>query len=327
MNHAYQTVRVGLFFILGLALIYVTYTVIGDQRMRQGAGYQVVAVFDDIKTVSRGADVRMAGVRIGEVESTRLDGGRGEIVLRIQPDFRIPADSVARIAIASLLGQNYIAVQYGNAADHLQDGAVIDSETTADINQIFSQFGELGEKLTGLADSFSGFGGDEMGELFANLNSLVTENREAFKHTMKNLETLTASLNSTEGTIGRLINDDGAYNEIMATVAEIRGAATDARGSLANVQGVFDRIENGEGTLGILLSDDRIARDLESTMANFQKLSETLNSGEGTLGKLLTDDELYRELQAILQKAQRALDGIGDSGPITAVGAISGALF
>jgi phospholipid/cholesterol/gamma-HCH transport system substrate-binding protein len=52
-----------------------------------------------------------------------------------------------------------------------------------------------------------------------------------------------------------------------------------------------------------------------------------LNSGEGTLGKLVTDDSLYIELQAMLNKADQALDSMGDSGPITAVGAVSGALF
>lgn len=327
MNHTYQTVRVGLFFIIGLALIYVVYSVIGDQRIREGSGYTVIATFDDIKTVSRGADVRMAGVRIGEVDSTNLRAGKGEIVLRIMPDYEIPADSVARIAIASLLGQNYISVEYGSDPSMLRGGDDIKTETSMDINQLFSQFGELGEKLSGIADQFSGFGDGEMGDFFGNMNKLVTENRESLGNIVKNLETLTATLNSTEGTLGKLINDDGAYNEIMATVAEIQGAAKDARGSLANVQGIFERLERGEGTLGMLLNDDTIAQNLNETMGNFNKLSQQLAEGEGTLGKLINDDELYRELQAILQKAQRALDGMGDAGPITAVGAISGALF
>ena len=327
MNHTYQTVRVGLFFLIGLALIYVVYTVIGNQRIREGSGYKVVATYDDIKTVTRGADVRMAGVRIGEVEGTFLREGRGEIILHIMPEYEIPADSIARIAIASLLGQNYIAVEYGSDSAVLRGGDKILTEPSMDFNQLFSQLGELGEKLSGIADQFSGFADGEMGNFFGNMNGLVTENRESLGNIVKNVENLTATLNSTEGTLGKLINDDGAYNEIMATVAEIQGAAKDARGSLSNVQGIFDRLEKGEGTLGMLLNDDSIAQNLNETMANFNKLSQQLAEGEGTLGKLIGDDELYRELQAILQKAQRALDGMGDAGPITAVGAISGALF
>jgi phospholipid/cholesterol/gamma-HCH transport system substrate-binding protein len=55
--------------------------------------------------------------------------------------------------------------------------------------------------------------------------------------------------------------------------------------------------------------------------------SDKLNSGEGTLGKLVADDSLYLELRGMLNKADQALDSLGDSGPITAAGAVSGALF
>ncbi|MCC5835555.1 MAG: MCE family protein [Opitutales bacterium] len=327
MNQTLQTVKVGLFFLLGLSLIYVVYTVIGDEQLRQRGGYTVHAVFDDVKSLNRGADVRVAGVRIGEVESTDLVRGKGRVVIRIQQDYEIPADSVASVAMASLLGQNFISLRYGDADTYLRDGDSITTRASADINDVVGQISELGEKIGGIADSFSSFGGDTIDELIENLTAMIKENRGSMKSTFENLDALTGQLRGTEGTIGKLINDDSAYNELMATVAEIKGAAEDARSTLSGVQGIFERIDSGEGTLGKLLADDSIARELEQTMANLNAFSAKLNSGEGTLGKLVSDDELYRELQGILQKAQRALDGMGEAGPITAVGAISGALF
>lgn len=327
MNQALQTVKVGLFFILGVALIYVVYTVIGDEQLRQRSGYTVHAVFDDVKSLNRGADVRVAGVRIGEVESTDLVRGKGQVVLRILPQYEIPTDSVASVAMASLLGQNFIALRYGEDSSYLQDGDSIRTRPSADINDVVGQISELGEKIGGIADSFSSFGGESIDELIQGLTAMVEENRTSLKATMENLEVITGQLRGTEGTIGKLINDDEAYNQLMATVAEIQGAASDARTTLAGVQGIFERIDSGEGTLGKLLVDDSIARELEQTMANLNEFTTKLNSGEGTIGKLVSDDELYRELQGILQRAQRALDGMGEAGPITAVGAISGALF
>lgn len=327
MNQTLQTVKVGLFFILGIALIYVVYTVIGDEQLRQRSGYAVHAVFDDVKSLNRGADVRVAGVRIGEVESTDLVGGKGRVVIRIQSEYQIPTDSVASVAMASLLGQNFISLRYGEADAFLSDGDDIRTRPSADINDVVGQISDLGEKIGGIADSFSSFGGESIDDLIQNLTGMVEENRISLKATMENLEAVTGQLRGTEGTIGKLINDDGAYNELMATVEEIKGAAADARTTLAGVQGIFERIDSGEGTLGKLLVDDSIARELELTMANLNEFTTKLNSGEGTIGKLVSDDELYRELQAILQKAQRALDGMGEAGPITAVGAISGALF
>lgn len=327
MNQSLQTIKVGLFFLLGLTLIYVVYSVIGDEQLRQRGGYVLHATFDDIKTLSRGADVRVAGVRVGEVEETRLVGGRGELVLRIREEQELPADTVASIAMSSLLGQNYIALRYGRAEDMLADGGRIDTQPAMDINDVLGQIGDLGEKISGIADTFSEFGGEEFDDFIRNLSGLVTDNRESIRGIVANLEDVTDKLNNDEGTLGKLINDGEAYDELLMTVAEIRGAATDARSALGNVQGMFDRIESGEGTLGKLLVDDSIALELEMTMANLNDFSNKLNSGEGTLGKLVTDDELYTELQSILQQAQKALDGMGEAGPITAVGAISGALF
>ncbi len=327
MNQTFQSIRVGVFFALGLALIYLVYAVIGSNQLGKSDGYTIVAEFDDIRTLSAGAEVRMAGVYIGEVSKTELVDGRGQVVLQIEEEIRIPADSVARISMASLLGQNYLSVEYGPAAESLKDGDQILSEAGADFNDILADIKSLGEKLEGIADSFSGFGGGEMGELFTNLNDMVTDNRERFDTVMVNLEDITSQLNGTEGTLGKLINDDQMYEEILVVVAEMKTVQEDMDYALSSARELIEQVKAGEGTLGMLLVDDRIAVELEETMANMREFSEKLNSGEGTLGKLVSDDTLYVELRSMLKKADTALDSMGDSGPITAVGAVSGALF
>ncbi|MFP4542260.1 MAG: MlaD family protein [Opitutales bacterium] len=327
MKQGFQATSVGLFFVCGLALIYVVFAVIGDGRLRSESGYQLEAVFSDLKTLTSGTDVRMAGVRIGSVEATGLRDGEALAQLRISEETRIPADSVATIAMASLLGQNYVSISFGGAETYLAEGDRIETHETADLNAIIAQVGQLGEKLNSLADSFGSFGGEEMQSLFANLDGLVTENRSKVDSILTNLEDLTASLNDQEGTLGKLINDPSAYNDVVAAVEEIKQAALDAQTTLADAGEVFRKIENGEGALGQLLNDDAIAEEIDATVANFRQFSDRLNSGEGTLGKLINDDELYRELRAMMQKADQALDSVGDSGPITAVSAAAGPLF
>lgn len=327
MNQTFQSIRVGVFFALGLALLYVVYSVIGSNQLGKSEGYTIVAQFDDIRTLSAGAEVRMAGVLIGEVSRTELAEGRGLVTLQIEDDIRIPSDSVAMISMASLLGQNYLSVEYVASADTLKDGDEILTEAGADFNDILADIKSLGEKLDGIADSFSGFGGDGMNELFTNMNDLVTDNRERFDAVMMNLEDITGQLNSTDGTLGKLINDDTMYEGILTVVEEMKGVQEDMDYALSSARDLIEQVKAGEGTLGRLLVDDSIALELEATIANMREFSEKLNSGEGTLGKLVTDDTLYVELRSMLNKADTALDSMGDSGPITAVGAISGALF
>ena len=166
-----------------------------------------------------------------------------------------------------------------------------------------------------------------MGELFSNLNGLVTDNRARFDNVMANLESITNKLDSSQGTLGKLINDDAMYDELLSVVSGLQSASSDMEVALGGAREIIDKVKAGEGTLGKLLVDDSIAAELQTTMANMREFSEKLNSGEGTLGKLVTDDTLYYELQSMLNKADQALDSMGDSGPITAVGAVSGALF
>src|SRR4051812_48567109 len=150
MNNFQQTARVGLFFLLGLALTWVTFETLRGGKVFKDQGYHVTAGFESLKELKEGDDVRMAGVKIGEVEKTRLAGRRAEAVLRINPDVKIKADAFATIVMAGLLGTNYIGVDLGSeAAPDLHDGSEIKTKTTPDLNSVMSQIGDLGKKLEG----------------------------------------------------------------------------------------------------------------------------------------------------------------------------------
>src|SRR6185295_6279492 len=100
MNNSQQTTRVGLFFLLGLALIWVTFETLGGKKFWEDKGYTVIAGFDSVKDLKQGDDVRMAGVKIGAVELTRLAGSRrAEAVLRIDPQYKIQEDATATIVM------------------------------------------------------------------------------------------------------------------------------------------------------------------------------------------------------------------------------------
>ena len=69
------------------------------------------------------------------------------------------------------------------------------------------------------------------------------------------------------------------------------------------------------------------AANVSVTMNNFRTNTDKIARGEGTLGKLLNDDAMYRDIQGVVRKADSALDGLNDSGPIQAVGVAAKALF
>jgi phospholipid/cholesterol/gamma-HCH transport system substrate-binding protein len=332
MNNAQQTARVGLFFLLGLALTWVTFETLSDGKVFKDRGYTLIAGFESLKELKQGDEVRMAGVKIGSVESTRLSpsGRRAEAILRIDPKATIKSDATASIVMAGLIGTNYIGIDLGSPeAAALKDGAEIQTKVTPDLNAIMSELGSLGKKLEGALSGITGAvnGDGKNPGLFQKLDKVVTENSEKISVTMSNLQDVTTKINKGEGTLGKLVNDPKLHDELVATVGEIKTAATDARTFVANAQTLIDQVKTGKGALGALVYDEKTGTDIKNTVANLRAVSDKLAKGEGTLGKLINDDSILRDAQAVLKKANSAIDGLGDSGPITALGVVANSLF
>lgn len=331
MNNFQQTARVGLFFLLGLALTWVTFETLRGGKVFKDQGYNLIAGFETLKELKEGDDVRMAGVKIGEVEKTRLAGRRAEAVLRISPDVKVKSDASATIIMAGLIGTNYIGIDLGTAnAPDLAPGAEIRTKTTPDLNAVMSQIGDLGKKLEGaignLSDSLSGDGKGGPG-VIQKIDQLVTENRESIAKTTANLQSITDKVNNGEGSLGKLINDPTLHNDLVSTLDEIKAGASEAKTFIANAQSIIDQVKSGKGTIGTLVFDQKAGDDLKASIANLRAVSDKISRGEGTLGKLLNDDSMLRDAQAIMKKADRALDGLDDTGPITAVGVVARGLF
>ncbi len=354
MNNPQQSARVGLFFLLGLALIWVTFETLTGGKVLKDEGYTLLAGFESLKELKEGDEVRMAGVRIGEVKSTRLGQRRAEAVLRIDSHVIIKADATAVIVMAGLLGTNYISVDLGTATapdlvsaelrrdqrgfaaryiPFLRQDMVpvgeIRTRVAPDLNSVMTQMGSIGQKIeTALGSLGTAFSGDGTNPgLLQKIDGLVTENREKVTATMTNLQSITDKVNKGEGTLGRLISDPKLHDELLATIAEIKAGASEAKGFIANAQSIVDQVKAGKGTLGALVFDDKIGQDIRITVANLREVSDKISRGEGTLGKLLSDDSLFKDTQAIMKKADRALDGLDDTGPITAVGVVYRGLF
>lgn len=330
MNNTSQTIRVGLFFLLGLALAWITFESLNGGRLFKKPGYTLVAGFANLKGLKTGDEIRMAGVKVGAVELTRLAGHRVEALLGIEPGVQIPTDAVASVEQSSLLGSNYLGITFGTPGGALlKDQDEIKTKPTVDMSEVISQLGTLGSKLEQVMGEISkSMGtGSEGGGIFQRIDKLVTENGPKLTETISNLQDVTAKIKNGEGTFGKLVNDSKLHDDLLASVGEIKLAAADARTFMGDAKGIVADVKAGKGTLGVLLYDEPTANGLKVSLNNLREVSDKLNSGKGTLGKLISDDSLYLSVQGTMKKADRMIDGLGDQGPITAVGVAAQSLF
>lgn len=237
-----------------------------------------------------GAEVQLAGVNIGKVESVNLlspdspENARVEAVLMISRNLdgrpiteRIRTDSTAQLIATSILANDkFINITPGSpGGTAVKENDVLASTSAMSINQL-TQTGN---------------------ELLQQINKLAVPTNEILN-----------KANRGEGTLGRIINDESLYTNLDATVGETKL-------TLAKLQNTIDRINRGEGSAGKLLNDPELYDNLNKSVVQLEAISRDLRAGRGTAGKLLTDEELYndaRDAIADLRVSASKINGIAD---------------
>jgi len=150
-------VGTGLFIVLGFAaLIYLATQTTSVANVHNGASYSVDTHFADIGQLKERAPVKIAGVRIGQVQSISLQPGQdvADVKLSIDKNYdKIPLDSVATIFTSGLLGDQYVDIEYGHSSKVVADGGTLTLTKPAEqLEAMIGKFFGAG----GVADNIGG---------------------------------------------------------------------------------------------------------------------------------------------------------------------------
>lgn len=129
--------------VLGLAAAFLVYALWAGGSGLTPGGYEVTAKFGEVGSLTPGAAVSVAGVKIGTVSTVTLerDTYLAKVGLAIDPEVRLPADSTAKITSDSLLGGVHVAIGAGGAAEDLKPGGEI--ENTQGAVDLFGLIGQV----------------------------------------------------------------------------------------------------------------------------------------------------------------------------------------
>ena len=135
----------GLFILLGFAaLAYLATQTTSVANYRQGDSYAIKAKFSNIGQLKVRAPVKLAGVRIGSVQSIDLDQKTLDAVVMIGIDRQfdeIPDDSAAAIFTSGLLGDQYVGIQPGGSPVMFKDGdEVILTQSSMQLEDLIGKF-------------------------------------------------------------------------------------------------------------------------------------------------------------------------------------------
>jgi len=297
--------RVGVFVVVALlAFLGLVYAL--GARARLFERHVVLhADFTEVGGLAEGATVRLAGVQIGRVTGVRLPsqpGGKVRVDLTIGRRFsdRIRQDSVARIDTQGLLGDKIVEITVGTAqAPPAQPEQVLAARDPTDMGQVLSQGAETVKSVAALAESLHRTS-QQLAEskVIDDASALVKSARRVTEQAGRDLTEVSRSARQVTERVARVVDRVEKGPGLAHTLLyEEPVQLAKLNDMIASTQKLLDRVERGEGALGVLTSSQstEAARRLMSAMERFGTQMDRPPEEQGVLPGLLFDPR-YRKV-------------------------------
>ncbi|MBI5137432.1 MAG: MCE family protein [Nitrospirae bacterium] len=292
--------KVGIAVIMGAALLVLLLGKVERWTRADQVGTTLVARFDTVAGLELKSPVQVAGVKVGEVSAIRLRDNQAEVVIALYPDVAIYRGAQAAIKSTGLLGEKYLELLPGKPEQgSYAEGEVIPQQPgSGDIDRLVSQLNAVAEDIRAVASALretvaSDAGRTRLEAILDNTRDFARTLNDKGPRIMERIDAILARIDRGEGTLGKLVNDPNAYDDLQAALEDVRGMVA--------------QVNKGEGTLGKLVNDPALYDRLEGAAGGVEQIAKKIASGEGTLGRLLTDD-------ATVESFNSAMDSVGAMG-------------
>jgi phospholipid/cholesterol/gamma-HCH transport system substrate-binding protein len=253
--------------------------------------YKTVYVeYDNVDGLVKSAAVTLNGLVIGSINNISINQKTGKILveLLLKTDFPISKSSMAAIYEPGFIAGKQVAI-YPNYNDKtaLADGDKLKGVIKAGLTE------SLKEKLVPLQEKFE--------KLILNSDKLVSGFNNVLDE--KGQQDLKISLSELRQTIEKFNNASSTLNTILdENKGQINGVVTNFNKVSSDFSKISDSLNKAD--LG------KTAKNLQKTLANVDKIMADLQAGKGSMGKLLTDEELYKNLEKTTKELELLLEDV-----------------
>jgi phospholipid/cholesterol/gamma-HCH transport system substrate-binding protein len=250
-----------------------------------------------------GSDVRILGVRVGQVDAVEPDGDHVHVTLSYDDRYRVPATAKAAIVAPSLVSDRYVQLlPVYESGPALASGARIPLDRTAvpveldrvsrSLDDLMVALGPDGANKDGALDALLRTSaanlegnGEALGSTVHDLSTALTTlsgSKEDLFGTVRNLQSFTSMLAANNAQVRRLNSD-------LATVAvHLSAEREDLKATLANFGVALDEVSSFVHDNRALLKSDlsRAVAVTNTLVKNRQALAETLENAPVALSNL-----------------------------------------
>ena len=226
--------------------------------------------YDNASGLQNAAAVVIRGVKVGQVSNITIaadEPSKVAVTLAVSKDYKIPADSKAKIYSAGLMGGQAIELIIGTSTEMLEpESKITPLVELGMVEMLTSEFGDIKEKLMGMVDNIN--------TTLNSLNSVVDGNNANITAAIANLNGILADLQQSN---------------IVANLDSFTGTLKDNGEKI-------DSIMTNVGNLTASLDEQQIGTKLSQSVEQLNTLLAKFNESEGTVGSLLNDKALYANL-------------------------------
>lgn len=237
------------------------------------------AIYSNVGGLQPGTSVSINGFNVGKVNDIKFLDSQGNLLVTftVSSDFKFSKNSIVELYDTGIIGGKGLQIKpVFDATGEAQSGDTLTTQTRPGITDLAQQ------KLTPLVRKFESAISDADSVLI-NVNSVLdTETKKELKEVIGGLNDLIASLNGSASSLNTLMNSnkDNLDNSLknfdkmttnFANLSDSLNAAglgetlTSLQATLANLNAVTQKIENGEGTLGLLMTDKELYNNLNNS--------------------------------------------------------------
>lgn len=253
------------------------------------------AVYNDIAGLQVGSPIMVNGYQVGMVGNIDLLSSQELLVaLKIDHDLAISNNSNSRIINRDLMGTKAISLILGNSTYLMNEGdtfitsveGTLQDEVNAQILPLKNKAEELISSMDSvmiiitavldkdarknLSNSFKSLEEtfDLMSKSMSKVDMIIDHNNEKVSKIISNLESISLNISSHNDQIKNIINNISSISDTLLR--------KDILSIIDNFNQISSNINNGEGSLGLLIKDDTVYKNLENSTAQLAELIEDM---------------------------------------------------
>lgn len=228
--------------------------------------------------------VLVNGFQIGRVDQLTLQPNGSIIVtLKIKGEYDIPKNTIARLESTDLLGGKAIVMDLGTLKEYAQNGDTLNANVEKGLMETVQPVQKKAEQIIAKMDS-----------ILTSVNSILNPNFQ--KNVDKSFTSIAATLGSLEATskkVDALVGSESS--KLSAILSNVEQITMNFKNNGAKIDAVLNNL-NTITDKAAALNFKQTVDNANKAIADLQGMVADLKNGKGSLGKLLNDEEMYRNL-------------------------------